>query len=159
MADQFFSGQKLRASALNGSVQYVSSPSASANIATSATAILTLTNCLFKAGRAYRIENIGGMLSDAAGRYGDFSLFKTSTAGTQYGAFYRTRGEGASQMNAYGSFVLRRSATTDLTVDLVLAVTASAGTVAQDAAANRPRTLLVTEIGPASLYAFAVDVT
>jgi len=139
--------------------QVVSSTSSSAAIGTSATAILTLTNCVFRAGRAYSVKIVGGVLSDVAGRLADFALFKTSTAGTQYGAYYRKRCEGASQMSAMDELFLQRSAGTDLTCDLVLAVTASAGTVTHYAAASFPRALIVKDVGLATAWSFAFDVT
>src|SRR6476469_3909118 len=43
-------------------VQVASSISSSAAIGTTATAVLTLTNCLFQAGRAYSVENVGLVL-------------------------------------------------------------------------------------------------
>lgn len=139
--------------------QAASSTSASSAIGTTTTAVLTLTGCVLRAGRAYSAENVGGVFSDAAGRFADFSLWKTSTAGTQIGAFYRTRCEGAPQMNCYGKIYLRRTAVTDLTIDLVLAVNASAGTVTHDAFTNRPRCLVVTDVGPSDAWPFAFDVT
>lgn len=164
----FYALQKLRATPLQALVdefdsletpQIVSSASASAAIGTTNTAVLTLTSCVFRAGRAYMVENIGGVLSDAAGRFADFSLFKTSTAGTQWGAFYRTTCQGAFQVNGYGKIYLQRSAGTDLTADLVLTLQANAGTVTHDAAAARPRALVVTDVGPATGYTYAFDVT
>jgi hypothetical protein len=142
--------------------QSVSSFTTSSNIGTSVTAVLTLTGCVLGAGRAYSVENIGGVYSDASGRLADFSLWKTSTSGTQIGALYRTRCEGAPQMNCYGKVYLRNSGTSPLTFDLVLAVVASAGTVTHDASAlvgNRPRALVVTDVGPASAWTFAFAVT
>lgn len=142
--------------------QSVSSFSQSSAVGTTTTAVLTLTGCVLTAGRAYSVENIGGVFSDAAGRFADFSLFKTSTAGTQIGAMYRTRCEGAPQMNCYGKVYLRNSGASNLTFDLVLAVTASAGTVTHDASntvGNRPRALVVTDVGPASNWSFAFAVT
>jgi hypothetical protein len=138
----------------------VSSTSASSAIGTSATSVLTLSGCVLRAGRAYSIENVGGVFGDADGRYADFALFKTSTAGTQIGAYYRTRAGGpGAQMNCYGKIYMRRSAGTDLTMNLVLSIVANAGTVTHDAAANRPRALVVTDVGPQASWSFAFDVT
>jgi hypothetical protein len=140
--------------------QSISAITASSAIGTTTTAILTLTGCTFKAGRAYSIENIGGAFADVDGRYADFAVFKTSTAGTVYGAFYRTRcGAGGVQTNCYGKIYVRRSAGSDLTTDIVLAVTASAGTVTHDASTNRPRALVVRDVGDATSYAWALAVT
>lgn len=138
--------------------QSASSTSASSAIATSATAVLTLSGCVLRAGRAYSIENIGGTFGSTTNT-ADFSLWKTSTAGTQIGAFYRTQTFGGPQMNCYGKIYMRRSAATDLTLNLVLAVTASTGTVVHDAFANRPRALVVTDVGPQTAWSFAFDVT
>src|SRR6476469_3909114 len=66
-------------------VQVASSISSSAAIGTTATAVLTLTNCLFQAGRAYSVENVGLVFGDAAGRLADFSVYKTRpTFSTEY---------------------------------------------------------------------------
>ena len=141
-------------------VQAVASTSASAAVGTTTTAVLTLPSCVFSAGRAYSIECIGGAFGDADGRFADFSVFKTNTSGTQYGAFYRTRcGINVTQTNCYGKIYVRRSAGTDLTTDIVLAVTANAGTVVHDAFSNRPRALVVRDAGTAAAYSWAVDVT
>ena len=141
-------------------VQAVASTSASSAIGTSATAVLTLTNCVFSAGRAYSIECIGGAYGDVDGRFADISLFKTSTAGTQYGAFYRTRcGINVKQTNCYGKIYVRRSAGTDLTTDIVLSFASDAGTVVHDAFSNRPRALVVRDVGTAAAYSWAFDVT
>jgi hypothetical protein len=141
--------------------QVAFSTSPSSAIGTTITAVLTLTNCVFSAGRAYSVENIGGCFADVQGRYADFAVFKTSTAGTQYGAFYRTPqvGNNGKQTNCYGKLYLRRSASTDLTTTIVLTVVADAGTVTHDAASTRPRALVVTDVGPASVFPSAFDVT
>ncbi|MEU7876006.1 hypothetical protein [Dactylosporangium sp. NPDC049140] len=52
--------------------QVASSLSSSSAIATTATAVLTPSNCVFSAGRAYSVENLGGIFGDAAGRLADF---------------------------------------------------------------------------------------
>lgn len=142
-------------------VQVASSISSSAAIGTTATTVLTLTSCLFQAGRAYSIENVGLVFGDAAGRLADFSVFKTSTAGTQYVAFGRSwAGVGGQQTTCYSRAYLRRSAGTDLTTDIVLSVAStSTGTVQHDAASTRPRALIVRDVGTAASYSYAFDVT
>ncbi len=137
-------------------VQSIGSFSASSAIGTSPTAILTLTNCVMKSGYAYTVENIGGAFGSTANE-ADFSLWKTSTAGAQIGAFYRTPTPGAPQRNCYGKIYLRRTGV-DLTFDMVLAVAASTGTVSHDAASIRPRALVVRPCGAASDYPYAYDV-
>ena len=139
-------------------VQAVVSITASSAIGTTNTAILTLTNCLFQAGRAYSVECIGGVFGDADGRMADFGFFKTSTAGTQYGAFYRTRAL-IFQTNCYGKIYVIRSAGTDLTTDVVLTVNSNAGTVTHDAASYRPRALVVRDVGTAAQYSSFFAVT
>lgn len=140
-------------------VQAVSSIARSATI-TSQAIVLTLPSCVFSAGRAYSIEMVGGIDADASGRLGDFSVYKTNLAGTQYGAFYRVyAGIGGAQTSAYGKFYVRRSAGTDLTTDIVLSLAASAGNVTHDAASNRPRALVVRDVGTAAAYSWAFDVT
>jgi hypothetical protein len=165
----FYVGEKARASHPQSIVdeielletpQVVSSTSNSSDIGTTTTAILTLSNCVFKAGCAYKISMTGLVHSDAAGRLADFSVYKTNTSGTQYVAFGRTRAEGAGTPMRCGGFdFVRRSAGTDLTTDIVLAVTASAGTVTHEGAATRPRALIVQYVGPATAWSYALDVT
>jgi hypothetical protein len=141
-------------------VQAVWSTSPSGAIGTTVTVVLTLTNCLFQAGRAYSIENIGGAYADAIDRFADFSVFKTNAAGTQYGAFYRTRCNIVGiQVNAYGKIYVVRSAGTDLTTDICLTVAANAGTVVHYAAATFPRGLVVRDVGTAAAYAGVFAVT
>lgn len=139
--------------------QFAAATSSSAAIGTTATAVLTITNCVLKAGYAYLVKHIGGVLGSTT-LEADFSLWKTSTAGTQIGAFYRTPAvAGGAIRNCHGEAILRRSAGTDITFDMVLAVASSTGTVTHEAAANRPRSLVVTPIGLASVWTFAFDVT
>ena len=137
---------------------YSFSPSSS--VGTTATAILTITSCVLKAGRAYSVENIGGVYGSTANE-ADFQLWKTSTSGTQLGAFYRTPCSTIGiQRNCYGKVYMRRTTPSDLTFNLVLAVAASTGTVVHDAGATiRPRSLVVTDIGPAANWPQAIDVT
>lgn len=170
----FSAGAKLRASVINAVVTAVNglqtlmdnretcyqtgSTSASSAIGTSVTSVLSISNVVFKAGRAYSVENVGGAFGSVANE-ADFSLWKNSTAGTQVGAFYRTRCA-TLQTNAYGLVYLRNTAGTDVTFTaLVLAVAASTGTVTHDAATNRPRQLIVRDVGLASAYANAYVVT
>lgn len=139
--------------------QSVASSSPTGTI-TALTAVLTLPSCVFSAGRAYSVEVIGGLYSDADGRYADMSVFKTNTSGTQYLAFYRKRLTPApKQVDAYTLGYVRRSAGTDLTTDIVLAVTPDAGNIVFDAAASRPRALVVRDVGTAAQYAWAFDVS
>jgi hypothetical protein len=141
--------------------QVASSFSASSAVGTSATAVLTIPGCVLQAKTAYSVENIGGVFGSTT-NFADFSLFKTNTAGTQIAALYRTPCFGAPQMNCYGKVYLRNDTTTDITFDLVLAVTASTGTVTHDASSmvgNRPRALVVTNIGTSTEYSFAFAVT
>lgn len=141
-------------------VQVASSISTTAAIGGTPTTVLTLTSCLFQAGRAYSVENIGLVFGDVSGRLADFSVYKTSTAGTQYVAFGRSyAGIGGQQTNCYGRAYVRRSAGTDLTTDIVLSVSTSAGTVQHDAVSTRPRALIVRDVGTAAAYAYAFDVT
>jgi hypothetical protein len=138
---------------------YSFSPSSS--VGTTPTAILTIASCVLTAGRAYSAENVGGVYADADGRYADFSLWKTSTSGTQLGAFYRTRcSTVGKQVNCYGKLYIARTAATDLTITLVLSVASDAGTVIHDAGAGiRPRSLVVTDVGPAANWPQAIVVT
>lgn len=132
----------------------------SAAIGTTPTIVLTISGCVLEAGRAYQIENIGGTFGDVAGRLADYSVWKNGTGGTQIGAFYRTNvGGPGAQTNSYGEIYVRRTAITAITFDMGLSVVASAGTVTHDAAANRPRSLVVQDVGDAALYPFAFDVT
>jgi hypothetical protein len=138
-------------------VQNIGSFTASSAIGTSATAVLTLSNCVFKAGYAYDVFHISLTLGSTTNE-ADYSLHKNAV-GTQIGAFGRTPTPGGLQRNSQGFTILRRTAATDLTIDLVLAVAASTGTVTQDAFTNRPRALVVRPCGAASDYPYAFDVT
>jgi len=142
-------------------VQSANSISSSAAIGTTATAVLTLTGCVFTANRAYSVENVGLVFGDAAGRLADFSVFKTSTAGTQYVAFGRSwAGVGGQQTTCYSRAYVIRSAGTDLTTDIVLSVAStSAGTVQHDAASTRPRALIVRDVGTSAAYSWCLAVT
>jgi hypothetical protein len=133
---------------------------ASSAIGTTTTIILTISGCIIKAGRAYQVENIGGTFGDVAGRLADFSVWKNGTGGTQIGAFYRTNvGGPGQQTNTYGKIYIRRTAPTDLVFDMGLGVAANTGTVTPDAFTNRPRALVVQDVGAAELYPYAFDVT
>lgn len=141
-------------------VQAVASNSPSSAIGTSATAVLTLPNCLFQQGRAYSLEVIGGLYGDVDGRLCDISVFKTSVAGTQYAAFYRKRcSTVGKQVDAYSQVYVKHTGA-DLTTDIVLSIAADAGTVTMDAGAgSRPRALVVRDVGTAAQYAYCFDVT
>lgn len=141
-------------------VQAVASNSPSAGIGTTTTAVLTLTNCVFQQGRAYSIEVIGGLYADVDGRLADISVFKTNTSGTQYAAFYRKRCSTiGKQVDAYSQVYVKHTGT-DLTTDIVLTLTADAGTITMDAGAGaRPRALVVRDVGLASAYSWCFDVT
>jgi hypothetical protein len=144
----------------NRASQYAGSFSASSAIGTGVTGILTITSALLRSGRAYSVENIGAAFGDVDGRRADFGLWTPNTSGTLIGAFYRTYCGGPGvQSNAFGKFYLKRTAATDFTGDLVLAMNSNAGTVTHDAAANRPRALVVSDVGPAANYPLAFDVT
>lgn len=138
---------------------YSNTPSSS--IGTTVTAVLTLTSCVLTTGRAYSVENVGGVVADVDGRKADFSLFKTSAAGTQIGAFYRTTGIGAAgfQTNCYGKVYIRNNTAANITFDLVLTVAANTGTVQHYAAASYPRSLVVTDVGAATDWPLAFAVT
>jgi hypothetical protein len=138
------------------SVQTIGSFSPSSSIGTGGGAVLTLTGCVLKSGYAYDVILIGGVGGSTANE-ADFGLHKNAI-GTQIGAFYRTPTPGAAQRNATGFMIIRRTALTDLTLDLIVSVTASTGTVAHDAASVRPRSLVVRPCGAASDYPYAYDV-
>jgi len=137
------------------------SASASSAIGTTITAILTLTGCVLTTGRAYSVENVGGVVADTTGRYADFALFKTSTAGTQLAAFFRTPQVGGPgvQTNCYGKVYIRNSTAANLTFDLVLSIVASAGTVTHYATSTFLRSLVVTDVGAATDWPLAFAVT
>jgi len=140
--------------------QVASSFSSSSAIGTTNTGVLTVTGCVLRAKTAYSVENIGGVFGDATGRLADFSLWKTSTAGTQIGAFYRSYCGGPGlQTNCYGKIYIRNDTTADITADIVLAIVANTGNVTHDAAANRPRALVITNIGTSTEYSFGFAVT
>jgi hypothetical protein len=133
--------------------------SPSSAIGTTITGILTITGCVLEPGQAYSVENVGGVWADVTGRYADFAIFKNSLS-TQIGAFYRTPQVGANgkQTNCYGKVYVKNTQASANTFDMILSMVADAGTVVHDAAAGRPRSLVVTQLGPASAYPFAFDV-
>lgn len=137
---------------------YSNTPSSAVS---SITAVLTLSSCVLTTGRAYSVENIGGVVADVTGRLADFSLFKNSTAGTQLAAFYRTTQVGSAglQTNCYGKVYIRNSTAANLTFNLVLTVASNAGTVSHYADASFPRSLVVTDVGAASDWPLAFAVT
>jgi hypothetical protein len=140
-------------------VQATWSTSASSAIGTSATTVVSISNCTFKTGRAYSVENIGGVFGSTTNE-ADFSLWKNGTSGTQIGAFYRTPTSGAPQRNCYGRIYLINATASDVVfTTLNLAVAASTGTVTHDAAASRPRGLVVRDVGTAAAYTGATAVT
>lgn len=144
----------------NRGSQYAGSFTASAAISTAITGILTITNALIKAGRAYSFENIGGTFGDATGRLADFGVWTPNTSGTQIGAFYRTNVGGPGlQTNTFGKFYLKRTSAIDYTGDIVLAINSNTGTVVHDAAANRPRSIVIKDEGPAANFPLAYDLT
>jgi hypothetical protein len=138
----------------------VASQLAGSSAISTITAVLTLPSCTFKAGRAYRIEIVGGIFADATGRLGDFGLFKNTTGGTQIGALYRYyAGASGAQTMANGFLYVKNATGADVVMDLLLTLTASAGTVTHDAAATRPRALIVVDVGTATQWAYAFGVT
>lgn len=140
------------------SAQFISSTTSSGSISTIA-AILTIPSCVFKAGYAYSVKHMGGLLGSTT-LEADVSFWKTSTAGTQIGASYRYPAvAGGAIRNCDGEITLRNATGADVTFDLVLAVSASTGTVTHEAAANRPRVLRVMPIGLASVHTYALAVT
>jgi hypothetical protein len=100
------------------------------------------------------------VFADVDGRRADFGLWTPNTAGTLIGAFYRTYCGGAGlQSNAFGKLYLKRTAAQDYVGDLVLAMNSNAGTVTSDAAANRPRSIVLRDEGPAANFPLAFDLT
>jgi hypothetical protein len=159
---------KLRASVINGiinalnalqalfdakdGVQAAWSTSASSAIGASATSVLSISNCTFRAGRAYSIEGVGGFFGSTTAEC-DVSYWKNGTSGTQIGAGYRTPVNGGVQRNGYSKIYVRNATGSDVVfTTLNLAIVASAGTVTHDAAANRPRGLVVRDVGTATAY-------
>jgi len=139
--------------------QSASSVLPSSSIGTSITAVLTLSGCVLGAGRAYSIENIGGSVGSSGGVLANYSLWKTVVSTPpQIGAFYRTRTETLG-VNHYGKIYMRNTASTPLTVTLVLGLDTNTGTCVSDADTIRPRALVVTDVGPAASWPFAPNVT
>jgi hypothetical protein len=169
-------GAKLRASFLNAiinafnalstifdekeSVQQTGSTSSSSAVGTTVTAVLSISNVTFKAGRAYSVENIGGALGSTT-LEADFSFWKNGTSGTQMGSFYRTPCvAGGAIRNCYGKIYVANTSASDVVwTSAALAVATSTGTVTHEAAANRPRQLIIRSVGLASAYANAYVVT
>lgn len=127
---------------------------------TTESTILTITNMIFKAGTAYRAFLRTG-LNGPNGAQCLFQIRKTNSTGTQLGEYGRvttlSTAVGSTVM-ANGSLIINRSASTNLTTNIVLTAAASAS-VNLWASTVSPRSLIIEPIGLASDYAgLGVDI-
>lgn len=121
---------------------------------TAETVSLTVEDVIFVAGWAYEVQIRGGLYG-TAGVQALFRIRKTNLAGTDWGEYGRVRSEGISAGNSAmvnGSLVLMRSASTDLTADVVLTCQPTSGTVNIFASATSPRYAVVRPCGYATEY-------
>lgn len=141
---------------------WVGATSASSNFTTSDATVFQIDDVVFRAGRAYRIEFYGGW-NDASGAPTLFNpkIKKTNASGTlwiDYG--WRSMLNGVAQIPGVGATgIVRRTASTDLTADVVLTAVTNTGTANMFANTTLTRWLEIREWGSAAKYTNAFDVT
>jgi hypothetical protein len=125
------------------------------------TAILTLSNQVFRDGRAYKLCYGEQMTASTSTNVGTFQVRKTNAAGTiwgQNGAFGPS--SAAPNIHAQGEvYVARAVGAGDLTATVVLTLTASAGTVMQKGTTQSMRKFYAYDVGSTSDWPFAFVVT
>ncbi|MFY1660911.1 hypothetical protein [Micromonospora sp. WMMD1274] len=159
-------GMKLTAARLNPAPPGIAySNTSQSPVGTSEVASLIVSNMVFKAGKAYRAYFKTSVYA-ADGTMANFRLRKTNASGADWGEFGRIRcvanALGSAMMANGGPLILTRSASTDLTADVVLTVSSSSGTnlVTCWGSATTPRYLIIDEVGSAADYlGLGVDVT
>lgn len=131
---------------------------------TAETVIATISNFVFRDGRAYKASYGPRARGNTAGDDAIFNLRKTNAAGTLYGEGGRHPIIVANgTINAHGHWFIRRNfGAGDLTATVVLTIQSVLGggaTVHQRATGTTPRYLLIEDVGPANYYQFAFSVT
>ena len=145
-----------------GPPYYVGATTASSNFTTSDATVLQIDDVVFRAGLAYRIEFYGGW-NDASGTPTLFNpkIKKTNSSGTlwiDYG--WRSMLNGVAQIPGVGAVgIVRRTAGTDLTADVVLTAVTNTGTANMFANTTLVRWMEINPIGPAAKYVNAFEVT
>jgi hypothetical protein len=141
---------------------FVSATSASSNFTTSDATVLQINSVVFRAGRAYRAEFYGGW-NDAAGAPTLFNpkIKKTNFSGTLWVDFgWLPMVNGVANITGMGATgLVRRTASTDLTADVVLTAVTNTGTANMFANTTLLRWLEIRDIGRAAKYTNVFDVT
>lgn len=130
------------------------STTSSAAIGTTETVIFTITNLVFKAGRAYKVT-VGRLLQqNTVGAAALFRVRKTNAGGTDWGIVGRILcADTTVAVTAQCLGYLLRTAGTDLTTDVALTLQAGVGTATQVATATEPRFFLIEDVGTAADFA------
>lgn len=138
-----------------------SSTSNSAAVGTTETVIVTISNFVWRANRAYRCEYGPSIVTSLTTNVGQFRIRKTNAAGTLWGNAGAHGPSGSSPpINAMGQFFVRRNTGSDLTATIVLTLQAqTSGTATQQGTADTPRYLTVVDVGHAADHPFAFAVT
>jgi len=132
-----------------GLVNHVESNAASAAVGAE-TVVLTLPSFRYRANRFYEARLDGGVFGSAATNLANWHLRKTNVAGQDLGEYLRNETSGgANVMGVHGSvyFTLGNS---DVTAQLVLPLSSSAGTATQYGNANTPRSVKIFDLGAAT---------
>jgi hypothetical protein len=130
-------------------------------LGTSETVVLTVSSMVFKANTAYQVT-MHGLVYGTTGERTHMRLRKTNTSGTDWGEFGRITHTGTTAslgMNFMSQLVLARTASTDLTANVVVTASASSGTANIFASASTPFYVRIEGIGAAASYPFAVAVS
>lgn len=130
-------------------------------IGTTETAVITITNFVWRANRAYRVEFGPAITASLTTNVGQFRLRKTNATGTLWGDAAAFGPSGAPpNIAASGCFYVRRNTGSDLTATVVLTLQASsAGTVTQIGQAAAQRYLSIVDCGHTADFPFAFAVT
>lgn len=144
-----------------GLLTSTSSTSNSSAIGTTETAVLTISNAVFRARRAYALRYGLQITCSLGTNVGVFRARKTNATGTLWGGTPAYGPSGAPpNIAAQGEFVIRRAADTDLTATVVLTLQASsAGTATHIGANPSARYLRIVDIGDEADYPEAFSIT
>lgn len=137
-----------------GLLTSVSSTSNSSAIGTTETAVLTLSNVVFRARRAYAVRYGSQIICSLTTNVGIFRARKTNATGTLWGGSPAYGPSGAPpNIAAQGEFVIKRAADSDLTATIVLTLQASSSGTATHVGANpSARYMRIVDIGDDASY-------
>lgn len=133
-------------------VAEVTSTSSTSAIGTSATVYTNVPSATYKANTAYRVEMLATYTMSSSAAYPLFSVRKTDTAGQMVADFQRFGVPGITltvRFTVFSYFIIGGS---DVTASLVGVTNANTGTVTVSAATAYPRSIRITEAGPASKF-------